>query len=332
MVNIQLKNRRLLIFGIPTLLFLSLVFLIKSTALISKDLFNLGVTIDFLFTVPLAYYLLIRKTTIPKTTIVPVIVIGFLIGSNILPETHQTYFALFKRWGWPVLELSVLILVVVKVSNALRRVKNPRTDFFISLKNTCNELFPKSVATFLIAEISVVYYGFFYWKKRKLDDNEFSYHKESGTLSLLFAILLIVTIETVVAHILLSKWTTTAAWIFTFLSIYSGIQIFGFLRSMLKRPYKVKNGKLLLTYGIMNETEIALNDIDTIELSSKTPELEDDIARLSFFGTLENHNVIIRLKKEGVLHGIYGRKKNYRTLLLHVDKKAEFEKRIGFSK
>ena len=82
----------------------------------------------------------------------------------------------------------------------------------------------------------------------------------------------------------------------------------------------------------MNETEIPLNDIDTIELSSKTPELEDDIARLSFFGTLENHNVIIRLKKEGVLHGIYGRKKNYRTLLLHVDKKAEFEKRIGCSK
>ena len=157
--------------------------------------------------------------------------------------------------------------------------------------------------------------------KRKLNENEFSYHKDSGTISLLIAIIFIVAIETVVLHILLQKWNVTVAWILTFLSIYSGIQLLGFLKSMSKRPILIKDDKLYLKYGIMKETTIDLKSIDSIEISSKDIELNKETRKISFLGELESHNIIIRLKKENELTGLYGMKRKYKNLVLHVDKK-----------
>lgn len=79
-----------------------------------------------------------------------------------------------------------------------------------------------------------------------------------------------------VLHILLTKWSSLAAWILTFLSIYSGIQIFGFLQSIIKRPISIENGKLFLRYGITNEAIIDLKDIGSLEISYKDIELNKE--------------------------------------------------------
>ncbi len=163
---------------------------------------------------------------------------------------------------------------------------------------------------------------------RPIKENEFSYHKDSGTLSLLIAIIFIVAIETVVLHLLLVKWSSLSAWIFTFLSIYSGIQFFGFLKSMLKRPISIENDRLYLRYGIMKETTIDLKDIDSIEISSKDIALNKETRKLSFLGELESHNVIISLKKENTLTGLYGIKRGFKILALHIDDKVAFKNRI----
>jgi hypothetical protein len=141
-------------------------------------------------------------------------------------------------------------------------------------------------------------------------------------------IIFIVAIETVVFHILLAKWNVVAAWVLTFLSIYSGIQIFGFLKSMLKRPISIENNKLFLRYGIMSEVTIDIKDIESIEVSSKDIELDKETRKLSFLGELESHNLIIRLKKENTLIGLYGMKRTFKNLAFHVDDKVKFENRI----
>ena len=207
--------------------------------------------------------------------------------------------------------------------------KTESFDFFITLKNTCYEILPKGLVIPVVTEIAVFYYGFINWRKRKLRENEFTYHKDSGTVTLLIAIIFIVAIETVTIHILLAKWNTTVAWILTCLSIYSGIQIFGFVKSMLKRPISIENNKLFLRYGIMNETTIDLENIDSIEITSKDIELNKETRKLSFLGELESHNMVIRLKEENTLIGLYGIKRKYKNLALHIDNKIEFKNRIN---
>ena len=329
-INIQ-KN--LIIFGIPLLIIGLMILIVKSSMFIDRpNELSIGITFDLLLTVPLVYFLLIRKTKIPKTTVIPFLILGLIICTLILPSENQYYLNLFKTWIFPIVELSILSFVIYNVRKGIKRYKLNKTesfDFFTTLKNTCYEILPKGVVIPVVTEIAVFYYGFLYWKKRELKENEFSYHKDSGTITLLIAIIFSVTIEPVVFHILLSKWSSIAAWILTFLSIYSGIQIFGFLKSMFKRPISIENGKLFLRYGIMNEATIVLNNIDSIEVSSKDIELNKETRKLSFLGELESHNIIIRLKEENTLVGLYGIKRKFKNLVLYVDDKIKFENRIN---
>jgi len=329
-INIQ-KN--LIIFGIPILIIGLLASIVKTSLFqMNVDSLSIGITFDLLLTVPFIYFLLIRKTNIPKTTIIPFLILGVITCSIILPQENQHYLSLFKTWVLPLVELSVLSYVIYNVRKGIKSYKQKKGlsfDFFTTLKNTCYEILPKNVVIPVVTEIAVFYYGFIYWKKRELTENEFSYHKDSGTITLLIAIIFIVAIETVVLHILLTKWSSLAAWILTFLSVYSGIQIFGFLKSMFKRPISIENGTLFLRYGIMNEATINLKNIENIEISSKDIELNKETRKLSFLGELESHNVIIRLKKENTLIGLYGIKREFKNLALYVDDKIEFKNRIN---
>ncbi|TQI71116.1 hypothetical protein JM79_2042 [Gramella sp. Hel_I_59] len=325
-INLQ-KN--LIIFGIPFLIIGLMIFIAKSQLFINNSN-NLatGITFDLLLTVPFIYFLLIRKTNIPKTTVIPFLILGIVISSIILPSENQYYLNLFKTWVLPIVEISILSFVIYNVRKGIKHYNLNKTesfDFFTTLKNTCYEILPKGFVIPFVTEIAVFYYGFIYWKKRDLKENEFSYHKESGTIALMIVIIFLVAIETAVIHILLAKWSNTAAWILTFLSIYTGIQIFGFLKSMFKRPISIENNKLFLRYGIMKEATINIEDIESIEVSSKDVELNKETRNLSFLGELESHNLIIRLKKENTLIGLYGMKRKFKNLTFHVDDKIKFK-------
>ena len=325
-------SKNLIILGVPISLFGILILLMKSPFLPGNEPLVIGITADLLLTVPFIYFLLIRKTKIPKTTVIPIMITGLLIGSFFLPKESQSYLNLFKSWILPIVEISVLLFIIYKVRKGIKKYKSNKTeafDFYTTLKNTCYDILPKGVVIPFVTEIAVFYYGFICWKRRELKANEFSYHKDSGTIALLIAIIFIVAIETIVFHILLSKWSNIAAWILTFLSVYSGIQIFGFLKSMFQRPISIENGRLYLRYGIMTETIIDIKDIDSIEISSKDIEINKETKKLSFLGDLESHNVIIRLKKENQLAGLYGTRRKYKNLAFYVDDKAEFNDQIN---
>ncbi|MDO5981784.1 hypothetical protein [Flavivirga spongiicola] len=328
-INLQ---KKLIIFGLPLLIIGLMILIVKSSVFqLNPNSLAIGVTFDLLLTVPFIYFLLIRKTNIPKTTIIPFMVFGMVICSVILPSENQYYLNLFKTWIFPIIELSVLSFVIYNVRKGIKCYKQKKTsslDFFTILKSTCSEILPKPAVIPFATEIAIFYYGFIYWKKRELNENEFSYHKNSGSISLLIAIIFIVAIETVVLHILLAKWSHIAAWILTFLSIYSGTQIFGFLKSMIKRPISIENDKLYLRYGIMSESTIDLEKIDSIEISSKDIGKNKAVRKLSFLGELEGHNIIIKLKTEHTLIGLYGVKRKFRVLALHVDDKIAFKNRI----
>ncbi len=233
-------------------------------------------------------------------------------------------------WILPIIELCIISFAVYNVRRAIlgyKKKKRYSFDFFTTLKRTCYEILPKFLVIPVVTEIAVFYYGFIYWKKRELKKNEFSYHKDTGTISLLIGIIIVIAIETVAFHFFLLRWSSTAAWILTFVSIYSGVQIFGFLKSIPKRPISIYNGKLFLRYGIMSEATIDLKDIDSIDLLLGDIEFDKETRMLSFLGELESHNVVMHLKEENTLTGLYGIKRKFKNLVFHVDDVIEFHNR-----
>lgn len=313
------------------MLLLVLVLLMTSSYLNGNDTLSLAITTDLLLTVPLVYFFTIRKTKIPKTTVIPVMILGLAIGYYFLPAENHNYLDLFKSYALPFVELFVLTFVVLKVRKTVKtyqRLKTATPDFFDTLKRVCSELFPKRMVPFIALEISIFYYGFINWKKRTLSSNEFSYHKKSTTQSLMIALIMIIGIETVWLHIVLTKWNPIVAWILTGLSVYSAFQVFGFARALSKRPITLDENALNLRYSIMSETQIPYADIESVELSKSDLEKDKLTRTLSPLGELESHNVIIRLKKENTLSGLYGSKKPFTTLGLHIDEANTFKEKL----
>lgn len=327
-------NRNLVIFGIPLCIFAGLILFLKYSFPLGHSTLNLAITADLLLTVPLVYFLLIRKTEIPKTTVIPMILIGLLIGTYLLPKESQNYLTLFKTWALPVIEISVMTFVVIKFRRAIssyKELKGIVPDFYSTLKSVCSEVVPKKLVLPLATEFAVIYYGFIDWKTKPLRENEFTYHKNSGTPALLGAVIFIVVIESIVFHLLIARWNIVAAWILTGLSVYTAIQLLGFAKSLFKRPIHFDDDNLFLKYGILNEVEIPLADIDTIELSSKTLD-EDFIGKtLSPLGELESHNMILHLSEEHELVGLYGMKNKFKVIALHIDEPKDFKEKLESS-
>lgn len=332
MANTNQINRTWVSLGIPFLSILVLVLLTRSAFLVNNPSVGaFAITFDLLITVPFVYYLLIRKSKIPVTTVAPVLVIALAIGTYILPVENQYYLNLFKTWALPVVELLALCFIIIKIRqsvNIYKPNKQANPDFFTALKESCAKLLPGKTVPFFATEIAVFYYAFISWRKPVPKENDFTYHKNSGTSTFLAVVIFIVLIETFSVHLLLAKWSYMAAWVLSGLSIYTAVQLFGFLKSLSQRHTSIKKNQLIIRYGILAETEIKLEDIELIELSKAGLKPDQKTKRLSAFGEFESHNVIIKLKKEYVLSGLYGIKKKFTNLALYLDNGEDFKNKI----
>ena len=320
------QYRNLISIVMPLALFGILILLTSFFLSSNSNTLALAITIDLLVTVPLIYFMLIRKSTIPGTTVIPMMLLGLVIGSYILPSDQQAYLDMFKNWALPVIELSILTIVVIQVRKAIHSYRDERKstpDFYDALKSVSKKLLPGRLAMAFATEIAVLYYGFINWKK-PIGANEFTYHKNSGTQGLMAGFVFIIGIETFVLHHLLMDWSLLAAWICTGLSIYTAFQVIGFARAMSKRLISIEDEQLILRYSIMSEAIIPLAEIESVEKSSKSLDKDGLTHSLSPLGELESHNVVITVKEQQILHGFYGIKKSFKTLTLHVDSPDEF--------
>lgn len=331
-MNKTLTSGQFISFGIPVFLIGLIVFISKSTIFqINPRPMSIGITLDLLLTVPVTYYLLIRRTTIPKITVFPFFVIGLLVATVILPADNQVLLDIVKLWILPIIEVVLVFLIVQKVRAAIKAIQQKGeaiTDFFTVIKDISSKLLPNYIAIFLASEIAVIYYGLIHWRKLNLGRNDFTYHKNSGTTGLLITFIFLVIIEASILHLLLVRWNVLVAWALTALSIYTAIQILGFLKSITLRPISIRKDIVLFRYGILSEAIVDIENIESVDLISKTIEFDKLTRSLSMFGKLEGHNIVIKLKRESKISGLYGVNRKFLTLALHVDNKDEFKRQI----
>ncbi|MBX2930572.1 MAG: hypothetical protein KF781_01355 [Chitinophagaceae bacterium] len=333
MIKFASPNRVLIALSVPLLIILFVLFITYNNLInTSQPFLSFAITFDLLITAPIIYFLLIRKTKVPVTTVIPILVIGLIVGTYILPKENQHFLNLFKFWCLPLIELTIFALIVLKVRATIKifnQQKKAGTDFYTILTIVSVELVPKKVVPILTSEFATIYYGFIKWKKLVLNENEFSYHKKSGTPILLGAVIFLILIETLAIHLLLVKWSVTVAWIISGLSLYTAIQVFGFLKSLSQRPICFGENKIFIRYGFMAETEIKFEDIESIKISKMKMENNKLAKKLSIFGDLESHNIILTLNKENYIKGLYGIKRKYTTLAFYIDNVAAFERKIN---
>lgn len=322
-----------LLFLIPMAIILGCILVANSDLfLLYPQELSTAMTFDLLFTMPLIYYFIIQKRSIPKTTIVPVLIVGIVVASIILPSEHQYYLGQFKTWVLPIVEVSIVTYLVISIRKAIRAFKKENTgnvDFFTAAKSAGGSFLPSGVSTLFATELSMFYYGFLQWNKRPLAVNEFSYHRTTSTRLMLSVFVFLILVEAVALHLVVQRWSDLAAWILTGLSTYACFQVLGILKSISRRPISIESHKLHLRYGIMAEVSIEWDNIEEAVEYKKEITKEEGIAFLSPFQAAEGHNVLISLKESEMISGFYGIKKECQKLVIYVDEPERFVKIVN---
>jgi len=255
-------SSKVFIFGVPLLLLVILILLAKSFLLHSSpSTLSIAFTLDFLVTIPFLYFLLIRKTDVPKYTVVSLFIIGVIIASFVIPVEQQGFLNQVKMFAVPIVELglfSFLAFQAWSIRKAMRNSNQKQGDFYDALTLACSKVMPGRVGKLLATEIGVIYYSFFANKVIAPNENECNYFKKNDIKTTLSVFLGLVIVETGIVHILVEKWNASAAWVLTFLGLYTCLQIFALLRSMNKRliSFDYEKEILNLKYGFFCQAEI----------------------------------------------------------------------------
>lgn len=173
-----------------------------------------------------------------------------------------------------------------------------------------------------------MYYVFLGSRDKTIDnETKFTSYKENGVAILLWTILSIFLIETTGMHFLLSLWSKTIAWVLTGLSFYTCLQVFAHIKAVKARPIIINKDSLEIHNGLSGDAYIQFDNIEKFELSKKKPQDRNTI-KIELLKGLENHNIVVYLKKPIQVTKIFGIKKSTDTVLFYVDKSKEFSKAL----
>lgn len=307
-------------------------FVINSSAFTQRpDLMAMASTLDLTLLIPLIYFLCIRKTSIPKITLVPVFVLSMVLASQLIPSNyHQTLG--YVQYAIPLIELFVIGYIVYTVRKTFKaydaeKRTHKRPGFVETIHETTRKAFGRGVfANVFATEISVFHYALLGWDNRteSSESESFTYHKESGYYAFFGVILFALVVETAIFHLLLIQWSAVAAWILTGLSIYSLFFVLGDFNAIKKRPMYLTENGLMVRVGLRWRVFIPFEEIASVELRIPDKEQEE----FANFIVAGEANTVIELKSEVTAKGLYGMKKTFTTLALNMDNRHEFQQKL----
>jgi hypothetical protein len=316
-------------FALGITIIVASILILKSQSFANNpDLLSLGLTLDLTITIPLIYFLLIWKTRISNLTIIPVLILSFVIASFIIPSDHQFYLQ-FIEYALIPLELFIIVSIIRKTHQISKayRAKGLSYDFTETLRSILYDKFGNQlVANIFTTEVSLFYYLFNGWRNKSYSfpGSKYSYHRENGYTAIFFTITFVMVLETVALHLFVYQFIPVLAWTLTGLGIYFMFIIFGDYNAIRNRPISLDDSMLYLRTGVRWYTEIPLSAITEVELIRSEPKIEGN----ANFITFGSPNIIVHLNSEYKAIGFYGISKKFTSFSFFIDDKLKFKQEL----
>ena len=297
---------------------------------------SLAVTLDIVLGLPLLFYLLLaRYKRLPLITLAPVFVVSLMIAGHLLPPGHHTYLSWIEL-AVPLVELTVLAVVSLKLRQVVghyRRLRLANAYFPETLEASLRAAlptFPPLVASVAAAEASLVSFGLAGWLRRApratAELPRFSYHRHGNYAVILGFLTFMVLLETTVAHLLLARWSTTAAWVLTALSIYTLIWLFGDYQAGRLQPILLSDTHLHLRTGMRWRVDVPWQQVAALGKISQVNKKAPDYLNLAALGEPQ---LALRLSEPVAVHGLLGRIRFARVIGLSVDAPVAFSTAVA---
>jgi hypothetical protein len=162
----------------------------------------------------------------------------------------------------------------------------------------------------------------------------FTYHKKSGYVGFIWAMVFVMVIETVGVSYLLYKLSPILHWLHLVLSISVLLFLLLDLRAVTKNPIKIKDNELFLKIGVRPGVKVNLNDIKEIRngnLHYENEKKNKEVLDLSLLG-LDEPTFELVLETAIVNKPVIGKSSSINRIFLSIDDKEEFSNLIRKSR
>jgi len=277
-----------------------------------------ALALDFTVTTPaLVFFLLVRARRVPWITIIPTFFVGYALAVATIPPQHHAVLEMMRLVVVPV-ELAVVGYLVVVTRKMFAIAPRGDNDFATRLRSAARRALGSRIpADILATELAILYYALRWRKPSPESLGAFTVHREVGYLTILIALLVLLVVETIALHVLVSQWGATATWILTGLSIYAVIWLVGDYRAMVARPTRITPIRLSIRVGVRWEAEIPIDRI--AEVGPMHPHRETRDRDTLVVALLGQPNLRLRLTEPVEVIGMYGIRRTVREIWLRVD-------------
>jgi len=294
------------LFALASLTVLAAVFLILRTQRFAAnvDVGSWGITFDLTITIPALYwFFVVRSGRARVLTIAPVFLVCALVATQIVPRDQQ-HFLHQLRFALAPLDLVTIYLVVRR----LRAGAKP----------------DGVVASFVMTELAILRYALFAWREEPQVPHgatPVTVHQRSGWGTIVVCFLVLIAFESVGAHLLVSMWSTKAAWIVTALDVYGMLWLIGDYHALRLRPTLIGAAAIELRYGMRWSATIARENIAGIDAIQSEDWKRKTTLKMAM---LEEPRMLIRLREPVVIHGLAGMRRTVDAIAILPDDEASF--------
>ena len=297
-------------------------------ALRSPEIVSLGLLVDLLITIPLAFYLLpVRRAGWPVRTLIPLFLLSLTGAAFVLPDQREMLKRLSEILSVPA-EIGLVGWIAVRTARSLKSTRGEGgADMLERLRQVAREILPaRAVSEAVAFEMALIYFSLFSWRRRPhvpSGTRAFTYHRTSGYGALGFAFLVMTLAEAIPVHLLVAHWSPRGAWLFTILAAYGLLWFLADYRAARLRPVLLNEEDLTIRSGLRWTVRIPRSHI--VAIHKKGPKSEAFLRAALPVTT----PLWIELAEPVTAQGPYGRLKQARWISLNVDDAKAFREALN---
>ncbi len=302
-----------------------------SSAVLTYPIFAKAALADLLITGPVLFLFFAYKRGLSLIIIVPIANIGLEIALLTAPtELHHLIYQ--AMWVTYPLLACVIIRTMVLGGQKLSRTY-PAVAGIPDIRDRLDAWLAQCVGPTISAKMmasDLAFLRFAIWPPRAIahGPGRFSGHRQSGLVPLLWALVMLLVIETVVLHILIHLAAPALAWLVTALSLYSMMTVIGHIRALPRRHCTLNDKGVMLRAGLFAQCHIPYDQIDRIVPLAPGQPVPDDTWQLGMLGSMEPRNLLVRLHQPATVCVTHGLTRDTRNITLHLDDPQYFTQAV----
>jgi hypothetical protein len=294
-----------------------------------------AVTIDLVVVIPLLHYVfIVRRRGMPLITLLPVFRLSLAAAAFVLPAGDRPLYEALAHLARPA-EVAIAGYILYRIYLGWRALNAAGTDdvlerYRIGVRAMLPEtvLAPERTAAAIAFEAAVVWFATRAWRARPeapAGSATFTGHRKAGYGGMVAGLLLVVIIDLLLIHILVSLWSSAVAWVLTGLGLYTLVWIVGDLQAIRLRPSWMDGDRLCMRLGLRWSVAVPRTAVRGVRKLGRG-EAVTGALKLA----LPNApRVLVELDAPATAEGVYGMMRTVNAVELGVDDPDAFVQQFG---